>query len=94
MWMSLPAHLPGQMRGPLAKNSGHSEVHRAASLNSKFKIDFFTALCGMVRNAGIGLPAKGRAPVLVAGWAPRISQKSCFGVRLFMFGISVHKKFV
>jgi hypothetical protein len=27
-----------------------------------------------MRNAGIGLPAKGRAPALVAGWAPRISQ--------------------
>jgi hypothetical protein len=27
-----------------------------------------------MRNAGIGLPAKGRAPAPVAGWAPRISQ--------------------
>ena len=26
------------------------------------------------KSAGIGLPAKGRAPALVAGWAPRISQ--------------------
>jgi hypothetical protein len=38
------------------------------------KIDFFIALHRAVGKAGIGLPAKSRAPALVAGWAPRISQ--------------------
>jgi hypothetical protein len=49
---------------------------------SKLKIDFFTALCGVVKSAGIGLPAQSRAPVLVVGWAPRISQTPGFGARL------------
>jgi hypothetical protein len=41
------------------------------------------------KSAGIGLPAKSRAPALVAGWAPRISQTPRFGARLFLFsGIS------
>src|SRR5690242_3833451 len=35
------------------------------------------------KSAGIGLPAKSRAPALVAGWAPRISQTPGFGARLF-----------
>jgi len=70
-----------------AKVTGHSEcAHQEASLNnSKVKIDFFTALCGAVKRAGIGLPAKSRAPALVAGWAPRISQNPCFGARLSRF---------
>src|SRR6478672_679321 len=72
----------------LAKVTGHSEcAHQGASVNnSKIKIDFFTALCGAVKRAGIGLPAKSRAPALVAGWAPRISQNPCFGARLSRFG--------
>jgi hypothetical protein len=37
------------------------------------------------KSAGIGLPAKSRAPALVAGWAPRISQTPRFGARLFCF---------
>ena len=37
------------------------------------------------KSAGIGLPAKSRAPALVAGWAPRISQTPRFGARLFLF---------
>jgi hypothetical protein len=41
------------------------------------------------KRAGIGLPAKSRAPALVAGWAPRISQTPGFGVRLFYFEIGV-----
>jgi hypothetical protein len=36
----------------------------------------------VVKSAGIGLPAKSRAPALVAGWAPRISQTPGFGARL------------
>jgi hypothetical protein len=48
------------------------------------KIDFFIALHRAVGKAGIGLPAKSRAPALVAGWAPRISQKPCIGARLFL----------
>ena len=42
---------------------------------SKLKIDFFITLCGVMKSAGIGLPAKSRVPALVAGWAPRISQR-------------------
>jgi hypothetical protein len=66
----------------------HSEcAHHGASLkHSKVKIDFFTTLCGVVKSAGIGLPAKSRAPALAAGWAPRISQNPCFGARLSRFG--------
>jgi hypothetical protein len=44
----------------------------------------------VVRKAGIGLPAKSRAPALVAGWAPRISQKPHFGARLFLLKIIEH----
>jgi hypothetical protein len=54
---------------------------------SKHKIDFFIALHRAMGKAGIGLPAKSRAPALVAGWAPRISQKPCFGARLFLLKI-------
>ena len=40
------------------------------------------------KSAGIGLPAKSRAPALVAGWAPRISQPPGFGARLFGFAMN------
>jgi hypothetical protein len=33
--------------------------------------------------AGIGLPAKSRAPAVGAGWAPRISRTPGYGARLF-----------
>src|SRR5579864_5071920 len=54
---------------------------------NKRKIDFFTPSCRAVKSAGIGLPAKSRAPALVAGWAPRISQTPGFGARLSYFAM-------
>jgi|ERR1041385_4463011 hypothetical protein len=78
---------PNRCEGVLA----HTTVLNALiRLNSKLKIDFFTALGGVVRSAGIGLPAKGRAPARVAGWAPRISQKPWSVSDFSRLEISIH----
>src|SRR5579864_5192057 len=73
--------------------AGDSEsAHPGSKLKySKLKIDFFTPSRRVVRNAGIGLPARSRAPALVAGWAPRISQKPRFGARLSASGTYVQQ---
>jgi hypothetical protein len=52
-----------------------------ANQNARFAFDLYCPDKDG-KSAGIGLPAKSRAPALVAGWAPRISQTPGFGVRL------------
>jgi len=50
--------------------------------NSGVFFDFFTVHHDG-EEAGMGIPAKSRAPATAAGWAPRISQKPDLGARLF-----------
>lgn len=68
-------------RAGVTADSEVTQIRRKLQ-DSKLKIEFFTTLCGVVKRAGIGLPAKSRAPAQVAGWAPRISQTPRFGARL------------
>jgi hypothetical protein len=87
--MNLPI-LQTTMCGLSAEIAGDPEsALKTASSNPASARLISSSPFGVVRKAGIGLPAKSRAPALVAGWAPRISQKPDLGARLFLHKISV-----